>query len=257
MRDYYEILMLHERAIPEVVEKAYRVLARKYHPDLYPPERKGWAAERMTEINVAYATIGDAKKRAEYDSQRRQRGSHWQDVDQVMDVGLRCFNHPKEASVTFCWWCGRPICEVCVDATQVHPRCKTCEAYLAKEAEATPPEAAWPWLQRKMGWLGNVVYYWLVCATVAGCLLAAAGITELLGGDFRHLLAAFAVLGLLFGVMLFRDLTWRVVCPACHHANGRLHFRASSPWAAFFAPHQACTDCGRWFLPEELRDAFR
>lgn len=233
------------------------MLARKYHPDLYPPERKSWAAERMTEINVAYATIADAKKRAEYDSKRLQRRSPQQDVEAATDVGVKCFNHPKQASVTFCWWCGRPICELCVDATQAHPRCKTCEAYLAREPEPPAPEAAWPWLQRKMGWLGNVLYYGLLLVGVAGCLLAAAAITDLLGGEYRHLLVAFAALGLLFGVMLARELTWRVVCPACHQANSRLRFRAHSPWAAFFAPHQACSNCGRWFLPEELRDAFR
>lgn len=257
MRDYYEILMLHERAIPELVERAYRVLARKYHPDLYPPERKSWATRRMTEINVAYATLSDARKRAEYDSTHPKARSAQQEVDEAMDVGLKCFNHPKARAVSFCWWCGRPICELCVDASQAHPRCKTCEEYLTREAEAVPPQRAWPWLQREMGRLGNVVYYGIVSIGAAASLLAAASITDLLGGDYRHLWAAFGVLGLVFGVALARELTWRVICPACHQANSRLCFRARSPWGAFFAPHQACANCGRWFLRAELRDAFR
>lgn len=73
--DYYETLQVHGSAEPEVIEAAYRRLARMYHPDTNASPD---AASRMTRLNVAYATLSDAGRRAEYDTQRR--GS-WRSTD--------------------------------------------------------------------------------------------------------------------------------------------------------------------------------
>ena len=55
-RDLYEVLQVHTAAEPEVIEAAYRRLARMYHPDLNPdPE----AAVYMREINLPYETLRD------------------------------------------------------------------------------------------------------------------------------------------------------------------------------------------------------
>jgi DnaJ-class molecular chaperone len=68
--DYYRVLQIDPDAEPEVVAAAYRKLAAKYHPDVNTaPE----AAERMREINVAYDTLGDPYKRAEYDRGKSPR----------------------------------------------------------------------------------------------------------------------------------------------------------------------------------------
>ena len=68
--DYYRVLQIDPDAEPEVVAAAYRKLAAKYHPDVNAsPE----AAERMREINVAYDTLGDPYKRAEYDRSKSPR----------------------------------------------------------------------------------------------------------------------------------------------------------------------------------------
>ena len=68
--DYYRVLQIDPDAEPEVVAAAYRKLAAKYHPDVNAsPE----AAERMREINVAYDTLGDPYKRAEYDRTKSPR----------------------------------------------------------------------------------------------------------------------------------------------------------------------------------------
>lgn len=61
--DYYRILQVDPEADPDVVEAAYKRLARKYHPDLNPEPD---ANQRMQEINVAYEVLGDPEKRAEY-----------------------------------------------------------------------------------------------------------------------------------------------------------------------------------------------
>ncbi|MDI6712461.1 MAG: DnaJ domain-containing protein [Anaerosomatales bacterium] len=66
MRDYYRILQVARDAEPEVIEKAYKVLARKRHPDASSGDRS--AHEAMVELNEAYAVLSDPAKRAAYDA---------------------------------------------------------------------------------------------------------------------------------------------------------------------------------------------
>ena len=63
LTDFYRILQVDPEADPDVVEAAYKRLARKYHPDLNPEPD---ANQRMKDINCAYETLGDPEKRAEY-----------------------------------------------------------------------------------------------------------------------------------------------------------------------------------------------
>lgn len=64
----YEILEVSEKASDEVIEKAYKTLAKKYHPDLQQtPEDKKNAEQKMQKINEAYETLKDENKRIEYD----------------------------------------------------------------------------------------------------------------------------------------------------------------------------------------------
>lgn len=65
VKDYYQILGVSKDASQEDIKKAYRRLARKYHPDLNPGDKA--AEEKFKEINEAYAVLGDPQKRAEYD----------------------------------------------------------------------------------------------------------------------------------------------------------------------------------------------
>ena len=64
----YEILEVSEKASPEVIEKAYKVLVKKYHPDLQKEEEKKNAEVMMKKINEAYEVLQDAQKRMEYDN---------------------------------------------------------------------------------------------------------------------------------------------------------------------------------------------
>jgi len=259
--DYYEILQIHERAIPEVVERVYRVLARKYHPDVHPPEKKKWAEQMMTELNVAYSVISDARKRAEYDVQRRLAQSVGVTVSDVADgAATKCFNHPKRPSTEFCFWCGRPICDLCRSPNQLHTMCTTCEQHateVEREPPERPPEGAWPFLDRPMGALGVIAYYGILIVAGAAIAATAVAVADAIGAAARHVYMALIVLGLLLGLCALRELAWRVVCPVCHRANGRADFRAASTWSQFFAPSPACVGCGHWFAAEELRDAFR
>ena len=68
MITYYEILEVSRMASKEVITKAYKVLVRKYHPDLEQDEKKkDEAKEKMVRINEAYETLSDEIKRNKYD----------------------------------------------------------------------------------------------------------------------------------------------------------------------------------------------
>lgn len=64
-RDYYEVLGVGRGASEEEIKKAYKKLAKKYHPDLNPGNRE--AEEKFKETNEAYEVLSDAQKKARYD----------------------------------------------------------------------------------------------------------------------------------------------------------------------------------------------
>src|ERR1700678_638004 len=64
--DYYAILGVEKKATPEEIKKAYRKLARKYHPDTNPDDEQ--AEKRFKEISQAHDVLGDPDKRKQYDS---------------------------------------------------------------------------------------------------------------------------------------------------------------------------------------------
>jgi curved DNA-binding protein CbpA len=72
---HYQLLMIAERADIEIISAAYKILARRHHPDLHPgPE----SAQLMAQLNEAYDTLRNPAKRATYDAQlaaRRDRRS--------------------------------------------------------------------------------------------------------------------------------------------------------------------------------------
>jgi len=71
-KDYYKILGVAETATPEDIKKAYRKLARKYHPDV---SKETDATEHFKEVGEAYEVLQDTEKRATYDDLRRHGGS--------------------------------------------------------------------------------------------------------------------------------------------------------------------------------------
>ena len=64
-RDYYEVLGVSKTATDDELKKAYRKLAKQYHPDLHPGDKE--AEAKFKEINEAYEILSDADKRAKYD----------------------------------------------------------------------------------------------------------------------------------------------------------------------------------------------
>ena len=69
MKNYYEILEVNKKASKEVIEKAYKVLVKKYHPDLYSGQKKEYAEKKIKEINEAYNVLTDEFMKEQYDTE--------------------------------------------------------------------------------------------------------------------------------------------------------------------------------------------
>ncbi len=74
--DYYKVLGVDKNASQDAIKKAYRKLARKYHPDLNPNDNS--AKDKFQEINEANEVLSDPEKRKKYD----EYGEHWKHADE-------------------------------------------------------------------------------------------------------------------------------------------------------------------------------
>ena len=72
-QDYYQTLGVSRTASPDEIKKAFRRLARQYHPDLHSGSKKAEMEKKFKELNEAHEVLSDPDKRKKYD----QYGSEW------------------------------------------------------------------------------------------------------------------------------------------------------------------------------------
>ena len=97
-RDYYKVLGVQRTASGDDIRKAFRKLARQYHPDV-AKDKKG-AEEKFKEINEAYEVLGDADKRKKYD----ELGADWKAAGARPGPGGQAYR-------TYSWRTGEPGAE--------------------------------------------------------------------------------------------------------------------------------------------------
>ncbi|HEX8277572.1 MAG TPA: J domain-containing protein [Segetibacter sp.] len=78
--DYYKILGLEKNASESDIKKAYRKLARKFHPDLNPNDKE--ANKKFQQVNEANEVLSDSEKRQKYDKYGDKYGKDWQHADE-------------------------------------------------------------------------------------------------------------------------------------------------------------------------------
>jgi curved DNA-binding protein len=84
--DHYRVLQVTREAEPEVIDRAYRALSRKYHPDLGTAGDREMRTTRMQSINEAYRVLRDPARRSRYDA--RLGPAHPSAWEQFLERGL-------------------------------------------------------------------------------------------------------------------------------------------------------------------------
>ena len=84
-KNYYDILQINQNASPEIIDKAYKTLAKKYHPDLQEENNKKEAEEILKEINEAYEILSDPNKKALYDQNLKNETISQEKYDEIYE----------------------------------------------------------------------------------------------------------------------------------------------------------------------------
>lgn len=84
MKNYYQILEVDRKASEEIIEKAYRTLAKKYHPDLQNTEMQKEYEEKMKAINEAYEILSNDFKRKQYDEDLQREEISIEEYERVL-----------------------------------------------------------------------------------------------------------------------------------------------------------------------------
>jgi hypothetical protein len=109
MQTPYETLGLPKTAKPEQIKRAYRMLVKRFHPDLFPSgsDTQFEAGERLRQINVAYGILSKSHKRSAYDAKIKKRGSPY--AEPKPEYCNKC------GKPTLYWQIGRdvPLCDGC------------------------------------------------------------------------------------------------------------------------------------------------
>lgn len=99
METLYDILEVSPKASKEVIDKAYKVLVKRYHPDLQTSENKAKAEQMMQKINSAYDTLINDAKRAKYDEELEKKMQEENDLKQKQNDNMNSYNYQRTNAV--------------------------------------------------------------------------------------------------------------------------------------------------------------
>ena len=95
-KNYYEILEVDKNASEEIIEKSYKTLAKRYHPDV--KEAKA-SEEKMKIINEAYSILSDKEKRMIYDEQLQNATISMQEYHEIMQENMMLRKEIEKLSI--------------------------------------------------------------------------------------------------------------------------------------------------------------
>ena len=88
-KNYYDILQINRNASPEIVEKAYKTLAKKYHPDLQVDDfNKKISEDMLKQINEAYEILSNPEKKALYDESLKAFDFSNDDIEKIYQENI-------------------------------------------------------------------------------------------------------------------------------------------------------------------------
>lgn len=90
--NYYDILEVNRNASPEIIEKAYKTLVKKYHPDLQENNLKNDHEEKIKKINEAYEILSNPEKRKNYDLQLKNNEISEEDYNNLYNENISLKN---------------------------------------------------------------------------------------------------------------------------------------------------------------------
>ena len=91
-KNYYDILEVNKNASPEIIEKAYKTLVKKYHPDLQDNDLKNEYEEKIKLINEAFEILSDSEKRKNYDLNLKQTEFSIEDYNNLISENMNLKN---------------------------------------------------------------------------------------------------------------------------------------------------------------------
>jgi len=119
-KEHYRALDIAEDASQEEIAHQYGRLKKLYQPEnIGDADARSYAAQKLSQIEEAYAILGDPARRAIYDGKPLIVAPDDPEV-------LYCANHPDTETLLRCNKCGKPICMKCAVQTPVGYRCKEC-----------------------------------------------------------------------------------------------------------------------------------
>ena len=99
-KNYYQILQVDLNASSEIIDKAYKTLIKKYHPDLQTEENKAYATEMIKKLNEAYEILSNDEKRRLYDINLNKNNISIEEYNNLYNQNIELKNQLNNTTTT-------------------------------------------------------------------------------------------------------------------------------------------------------------